>query len=269
MNVNIVDTTLRDGEQKACVALGIKEKVEIAKIISDMGITQIEAGIPSMGGDEKISIEKIVSLNLSSKISSWNRMNIVDINHSIDCGVDIIHISIPSSDLQIKSKLGKDRAWVVNAIKKCVDYTLDKGYEVSVGLEDASRADISFLVELCETVFQMGVKRVRYADTVGILYPGKIFYHIDKLRQEVPVEVEVHTHNDFGMALANSLGAVEAGAAFVDCTVTGIGERAGNCDFVKFAKVLYMLEGYKVSCKDFDDLMEMEQQIKDIIKLSE
>ncbi|BAH06681.1 hypothetical protein CKR_1630 [Clostridium kluyveri NBRC 12016] len=269
LNVNIVDTTLRDGEQKACVALGIKEKVEIAKIINDMGITQIEAGIASMGGDEKASIKKIVNLNLNSKISSWNRMNIDDINHSIDCGVDIIHISIPSSDLQIKSKLGKDRNWVVNTIKKCIDYTLGKGYEISVGLEDASRADINFLVELCETVFQMGVERVRYADTVGILYPGKIFYHINKLRQEVPVEVEVHTHNDFGMALANSLAAVEAGAAFVDCTVTGIGERAGNCDFVKFAKVLYMLEGNTVSCRDFDDLMEMEQQIKDIIKLSE
>jgi len=269
VNVSIVDTTLRDGEQKAGIALGIKEKVKIAEIVNDMGIAQIEAGTASMGGDEKESIEKIVSLNLNSKISSWNRMNIKDINHSIDCGVDIIHISIPSSDIQIKSKLGKDRTWVINNIKRCITYALDKGYEVTVGLEDASRADINFLVELCKIVFEMGVKRVRYADTVGILYPRKIFYHINKLRQEVPVEVEVHTHNDFGMALANSLGAVEAGVMYVDCTVTGIGERAGNCDFVKFAKVLYMLEGNKVSCRDFDDLIEMEQQIKDIIKLSE
>lgn len=269
MSINIVDTTLRDGEQKACVALGIQEKIRIAKIINDMDIAQIEAGTASMGGDEKKSIEKIVDLNLNSKISSWNRMNMIDINHSIDCGVDIVHISIPSSDIQIRSKLGKDRKWVIESIKKCIEYTLEKGYQVTIGLEDASRADINFLIELCKIVFQMGVKRIRYADTVGILYPRKIFYHISKLMQEVPVEVEVHTHDDFGMALANSLGAVEAGAAFVDCTVSGIGERAGNCDFVKFAKILYMIEGKKISSKKFSDLMEMEQEIKDIIKLSE
>jgi homocitrate synthase NifV len=265
MDISVVDTTLRDGEQKACVALGIDEKVKIAKIINNMGIAQIEAGVPAMGGEEKESIKKIVNLGLNSKISSWNRMNIQDIDHSIDCGVDIIHISIPSSDLQIKSKLKKDRDWVINNIRRCIAYTLDKGYEVTIGLEDASRADINFLIELCTTVFEMGVKRVRYADTVGILYPRKIFYHIKKLMQEVPVEIEIHAHNDFGMALANSLGAAEAGAKYVNCTVTGIGERAGNCDFIKFVKILEGLDGDRVSSRNFDDLIGMEQQIREII----
>lgn len=265
MDINIVDTTLRDGEQKACVALGVDEKVKIAGIINDMGIGQIEAGVPAMGGDEKKSIKKIVELGLNSKISSWNRMDIKDIDESIDCGVDIIHISIPSSDIQIKSKLGKDRSWVIDKIKRCVAYTVDKGLEVTIGLEDASRADINFLIELCQVVSELGVKRVRYADTVGILYPRKIFYHIKKLMQEVPVEVEIHAHNDFGMAIANSLGAAEAGAKFVNCTVTGIGERAGNCDFMKFITVLDKLDGEKASSRSFEDLIRMEQDIRQII----
>lgn len=268
MNINVVDTTLRDGEQKAGIALGVNEKIEIAKIINNMGINQIEAGIPAMGGDEKESILKIVELGLKSKISSWNRMNIRDINESMDCGVDIIHISVPSSDLQIRSKLGKTREWVLDNVKKCIEYAMNKGYEVTVGLEDASRADINFLIELCIAVSEMGVKRIRYADTVGILYPRKIFYHIKKLMQEAPVEIEIHAHNDFGMAIANSLGAVEAGAKFVNCTITGIGERAGNCDFIKFAKVINNLDNEKVSSKNFDDLIEMEQNVKKIINYS-
>lgn len=265
MDINIVDTTLRDGEQKACVALGIDEKMKIARIINDMGVSQIEAGVPAMGGDEKKSIEKIVGLGLKSKISSWNRMDIKDIDESIDCGVDIIHISIPSSDIQIKSKLGKDRSWVMDNIKRCVAYTVDKGFEVTIGLEDASRADINFLIELCQVIFELGVRRIRYADTVGILYPRKIFYHIKKLMQEVPVEIEMHAHNDFGMAIANSLGAAEAGAKFVNCTVTGIGERAGNCDFMKFITVLDKLDGEKISSRSFEDLVRMEQDIRHII----
>lgn len=265
MKVNIVDTTLRDGEQKAGIALSIKDKVEIAKIINDMDIFQIEAGIPAMGGDEKRSIEKIVELNLNSKISSWNRMSIKDIQHSIDCRVDIIHISIPSSDIQIKSKLGKDRNWVVDNIKKSISYAKNKQYEVTVGLEDASRADMNFLLELCKVVSDLGVKRVRYADTVGILYPRSIFQQIKRIRETVPVEIEIHTHNDFGMAIANSMGAVHAGTKYVDCTIGGIGERAGNCNYTKFIKVLNEFTEDKALVKNINNLLKMEECIMDIV----
>ncbi|MEY8001230.1 homocitrate synthase [Clostridium sp. Mt-5] len=265
MDVKIVDTTLREGEQKACIALGINEKVRIAKLINDMGIYQIEAGSAAMGGYEKESIKKIAGLGLKSRISSWNRANIKDIDASIDCGVDIIHISIPTSDLQISSKLGKDKKWVLNSIKKCAAYALHKGFEVTIGMEDATRSDINFLIELCGTVSEMGIKRVRYSDTVGISYPRKIFYNIKKLMQEVPVEIEIHTHNDFGMALANSLGAAEAGAKFVDCTVTGIGERAGNCDFLKFMQVLNVIERDKLFSENFSKMLSMENEIRKMI----
>lgn len=143
MGIKIIDTTLRDGEQKAGIALSVEEKVEIAKIISEMGVYQIEAGIPAMGGDEKSSVTKIAALGLKSKIAAWNRMSTKDIDISMECGVDIIHISSPVSDLQIKYKLEKDRNWVVENLKKTITYALEKDCEVTVGLEDSSRADRS------------------------------------------------------------------------------------------------------------------------------
>ena len=234
----IVDTTLRDGEQMAGVELGYKDKIDFAKIIDSKQVYQIEAGIPAMGGDEKKSIEKLMSLGLNSKISSWNRMNIKDINHSIECRVDIIHISVPVSDIQIRWKLGRDREWVINEMKRSVIYAKDRGFEVVVGLEDASRTSTEFLLKVIKEVKELGVKRIRYADTVGILYPDKIFKLITKIKQDIDISIEFHGHNDFGMAVANSVAAVNAGCEFVDTTFGGIGERAGNCDYVKLMKAI-------------------------------
>lgn len=237
MDVKIVDTTLRDGEQKPGIAFGINDKIRIAKDIDEMGVYQIEAGVPAMGGEEKKSVEKIVSLGLKSKISSWNRMNVKDIQDSIDCGVDIIHISVPTSDIQLDSKLAKDKKWIIYNMEKNITFAKEKGFEVTIGFEDASRADVLFLIQLCKIALSLDVKRVRYADTVGILYPRKTYNIIKKIKESAPVEIEFHGHNDFGMAIANSIAAVQATAEYVDCTVSGIGERAGNCDYLKFLTV--------------------------------
>ncbi|MBU3175959.1 homocitrate synthase [Clostridium estertheticum] len=234
----IVDTTLRDGEQMAGVELGFDDKIEFAKIIDSKNVYQIEAGTPAMGGDEKRSIEQLMSLGLKSKVSAWNRMNINDIKHSIDCRVDIVHISVPISDIQIKWKLGRDRVWVINEMKRSVYYAKEKGYEVVVGLEDASRTSSEFLMHVIREAKELGVQRVRYADTVGILYPDKIYKQIKQIKQNIDISIEFHAHNDFGMAVANSASAVMAGAEFVDSTFGGIGERAGNCDYVKLINAL-------------------------------
>lgn len=234
----IVDTTLRDGEQMAGVELGFNDKIEFAKIIDSKNVYQIEAGTPAMGGDEKKSIEKLMSLGLKSKISAWNRMNINDINHSIDCGVDIIHIAVPVSDIQIQWKLGKDRIWVINQMKKSVYYAKAKGLQVVVGLEDASRTSTDFLIQVIKEAKTLGIERIRYADTVGILYPEKSFKLISEIKQNIDISIEFHAHNDFGMAIANSVSAVMAGAEFLDSTFGGIGERAGNCNYVKLMDAL-------------------------------
>ncbi|HEX3027876.1 MAG TPA: homocitrate synthase [Clostridia bacterium] len=265
MKVKIIDTTLRDGEQRAGIALSMEEKIKIAKLLDKMGVYQIEAGIPAMGGEEKSSIKKIVKLGLKSKISAWNRINIGDIIHSLDCGVELIHISVPSSDIQIKYKLGKDRNWIIDYMKKCIAFAKNNGANVTIGLEDASRADPQFIMRLVANAFLEGVTRVRYADTVGILYRKKIYDEIRKIKSELNVDVEIHSHNDLGMAVANSVSAVMGGADFVDCTVAGIGERAGNCDLIEFIKAARFHLG------TFEDvrISQMLEIQKDILKIIE
>jgi homocitrate synthase NifV len=239
MLCKIVDTTLRDGEQRGGNGLNFKEKVNAAIKIDKLNVYQIEAGTPAMGGEEKKSIIKIVESNLRSKISAWNRLRIEDIKHSIDCGVDIIHFAVPSSELQISTKLKRDVPWVINNLQKCIYYVRENGFEASVGLEDASRGDENFILDLCEICKREEVSRIRYADTVGILTPKKTFEIIKLIKEYCNIELEFHAHNDFGMAVANSIAAAKAGAEYVDCTLYGVGERAGNCDYYKF------MEAYK------------------------
>lgn len=260
----VVDTTLRDGEQMAGIELGMKDKLEIAKLIDMANIYQIEAGIPAMGGDEKKAIEKMMDLGLKSKISTWNRMNINDIKHSMDCGVDIIHISVPVSEIQIKSKIGKDKNWIFDNIKESIYYAKEKDFQVIVGFEDASRAELDFMIQLCKIIRAEGVDRVRYADTIGILYPERAFEEIKKIKEEVDISIGIHVHNDFGMAIANSIAAIKGGAEYVDCTFGGIGERTGNCDYVHFIKACeeYMEKNENTELKK---LREIEKEIMDII----
>jgi homocitrate synthase NifV len=199
-----------------------------------MGIFQIEAGIPAMGGVEKKSIEKIMELGLKSKISVWNRLIIKDIQSSLECGANFLHISIPSSDIQINSKLKKDRNWVIENTKKCICYAKERGARVTVGLEDASRAEPDFLNRIISEAKNEGSERVRYADTVGVLFRKRIYDEIKKIKERNAIELEIHAHNDLGMAVANSIAAAEAGAEYVNCTIGGIGERAGNCNYSQF-----------------------------------
>ncbi len=235
--IYIVDTTLRDGEQSAGKAFSIDEKVEIAKYMDKNNIYQIEAGIPIMGDIEKECIKRILAIKKNSLISTWNRMNKKDIQHSIDCKPDIIHISVPTSDMQIYSNLGKDKKWIEESLRACVYFAKDKGYEVTIGFEDASRADVNYLIELCEIVKKFDVKRIRYADTVGILMPSIVREAVKKIINNTGIEIEIHAHNDFGMAIPISLEAVKSGAKYVDCTLDGIGERAGNCNLQEFIRI--------------------------------
>lgn len=224
----VCDTTLRDGEQAAGIVFANLEKVRIAKLLDEIGVQQIESGIPAMGGDEKAAIKRIAHLGLDASILGWNRASKEDISNSIDCDVDSVAISMSSSDIHIEHKLMKDRQWVLDRLVESVDYAAAHGLYISVNGEDASRADPDFLIEFARTAKEAGADRIRYCDTLGIMTPSATYDAIKRLIETVNIPVEMHTHNDFGMATANAIAGVQAGATFLSTTVMGIGERTGN-----------------------------------------
>jgi len=236
--IYIDDTTLRDGEQTAGVVFANDEKLHIARLLAEVGVDQIEAGIPTMGGDEKKAISEIVSLGLPVSILAWNRAVISDVQQSIDCGVDAVAISISASDIHIQHKLRKSREWVLESVNRTTEFAKDNGLYVSVNAEDASRADMEYLIEFARTAKNAGADRLRFCDTVGVLDPFATYERVKQIRDEVNIDIEMHTHNDFGMATANAIAGLMAGASYVNTTVNGLGERAGNAVLEEFVMAL-------------------------------
>jgi homocitrate synthase NifV len=226
--VVIDDTTLRDGEQTAGVVFSLEEKKCIARMLDEIGVGEIECGIPAMGAEEAVSVRALVDMGLSARLITWNRATLADIRASLATGVEAVDISLSVSDMHIAHKLRKDRAWVVEQLKVALGFAKENGLYVSVGGEDASRADRDFLVELMATARSLGADRFRFCDTLGILDPFATYETVRYLRERVDLDIEVHTHNDLGMATANAVAGVKAGARFVNTTVNGLGERAGN-----------------------------------------
>ena len=225
----IDDTTLRDGEQTAGVVFSKREKVTIARMLDSIGVGEIECGIPAMGEEEQSSIRTLVDLGLNARLITWNRALVPEIKASIACGVQAVDISLSVSDQMIVHKLRKDREAVKEQLKVALGFAKQHNLYVSVGGEDASRADRSCLVELMELTRALGGDRFRFCDTLGIMDPFTMFDKVSFLRRSVPdVDIEVHTHNDLGMATANAIAGIRAGAKFVNTTINGLGERAGN-----------------------------------------
>ena len=245
--IYVVDTTLRDGEQTAGVVFANEEKLAIATMLSDLGVDQLEVGIPTMGGDEKNAIKSIVKRNLKSSIMAWNRAVISDIQESIDCGVDAVAISISVSDIHIKNKLKTSREWVLENMVKSVEYAKKNGLYVSVNGEDASRADREFLIKFMKAAKEVGADRFRYCNTVGVMGPFQIEEEIKCLHDNAKLDIEMHTHNDFGMATANAIAGLRGGANHVGVTVNGLGERAGNAALEEVVMALKFVYGCDVN----------------------
>lgn len=226
--IGILDTTLRDGEQAAGVCFLLEERIRIARALSDAGIAELEIGIPAMGMHEQEDIRVLAQQKLKARTVAWCRMRKSDLAAACRCGTDAVNLSISVSDQQIARKLRRTRTWVLRQSERLIRLARDCGFAVYLGGEDSSRADLDFLFELLDVAQQAGAKRFRFADTLGVLDPFSTQEKIAALRARTDLEIEIHAHNDLGMATANSLAAVRGGASHVSVTVNGLGERAGN-----------------------------------------
>lgn len=226
--VIIFDTTLRDGEQTPGIALSIDDKVMIAEALNDLGVDVIEVGFPRASAGEMNAAKKIVSLGLTSEICGLARCRKEDIDAVIECDLSYVHTFIATSDTHLKYKLRKTKDEVKTMAVDAVEYAKSHGLRVEFSCEDATRTSLDFLKEMHIAVQEAGVDKINVPDTVGVIAPPAMEYLISELIKVTKVPISVHCHDDFGLAVANSLSAVRAGAKQVHVCVNGLGERAGN-----------------------------------------
>lgn len=247
--VTLIDTTLRDGAQAPHVSLTLNDKIAIVSILYNAGIRIFEAGIPAMGIEERNELAQLKKLFPDCLFMAWCRATREDVELACSSLYDCIHISFPVSPVHMDI-VKFDEKGVFNTLSELVSMAKRFTKHVSIGAQDASRADIGFLKSFAAAAIDAGAERIRIADTVGILSPTKTKLLVESLLKVVPgSSLEFHGHNDLGMATANTLTALETGVDFTSVTVNGIGERAGNAAMEEV--VMAIKEISELDC-DFD-----------------
>ena len=240
----IIDTTLRDGEQAPGVVFSSAEKIEIACLLAGAGVNELEVGYPAISGEERSTIRDIVALKLPVRLTSWARAKWQDIEDACICGTEAIHISFPVSALYLEL-MERDYSWVQEQLQELIPRAKKYFDVVSVGAQDATRAEPELLKRFVLDAEACGADRVRIADTVGIATPSSVIKLVSFLQSASHTALEFHAHNDLGMATANAYTALEAGCQAVSVSVTGLGERAGNAALEELAIALKLSGKYK------------------------
>lgn len=243
------DCTLRDGEQAPGVSFTASEKVHLAQLLERAGVDEIEVGIPAMGQKEQESIRAVVDALERAQAIAWCRMREEDIDAAVASGVQRVNLSIPLSDVQMRAKLRCRPDQVLERIRNTVREAVRRGLQVNVGGEDASRADIGFVLRALLAAEEAGAKRFRFADTLGVLDPFAAYALFRRLSAESDLELEFHGHDDLGLATANTLAAVRGGATHVSVCVLGLGERAGNAALEQTVTAVHQLTGFRTNVR--------------------
>jgi len=226
--IMVLDTTLRDGEQTPGIALSIEDKMRIAQALDELGVDVIEAGFPAASAGEQEAVRKIASTVSRARVCGLARCSRKDIDVLLGCGLDYVHTFIATSNIHLKHKLKMDREQVKARAIDSIEYAKAHGLTVEFSCEDATRTDLDFLKEMHIAVQGAKVDKINVPDTVGTISPPAMEYLVKELMTVTKVPISIHCHDDFGLAVANSIAAVRQGAQQVHVTVNGLGERAGN-----------------------------------------
>nr|WP_081477331.1 2-isopropylmalate synthase [Methanocella arvoryzae] len=243
--VEIFDTTLRDGEQTPGVSFTQDKKLEIARALDRLGVQVIEAGFPISSAGDKASVKEIAGLGLNATVCGLARVIKADIDACIDADVSMVHTFVSTSDIQRINTIKKSREEVIDISVEMVEYIKRHGQKCLFSAMDATRTDVDYLLQVYKAVEDAGADAINVPDTVGVAAPPAMRWLVGEISKTVKIPIAVHCHNDFGLAVANSLAAVEGGASQIQVTLNSLGERAGNADMAQTVMSLEAIYGVK------------------------